>query len=83
VLLNHLKIRSIFANFPEMQSSITLTEVDEGTRVEWKSEGALPGGPFYGWFGLTFSDSLVREYKKSLEKLKRTFEPVETPQDGG
>jgi len=65
---------STFANFPEMQSSFTLTPVDGGTRVEWKSAGALPKGPFYGWFGLTFADSLAREYKKSLEKLKRTIE---------
>lgn len=65
---------SIFAHFPESQSSITLTPGTDGVRVEWKSEGALPGGPFYGWFGMTFSDSLAREYKKALKKLKRHCE---------
>lgn len=69
-----LKFTSVFANFPEMQSSITLTKVDNGTKVEWKSDGNLPKGPFYGWFGMTFGDSLAREYKKSLERLKRESE---------
>jgi hypothetical protein len=65
---------SLFANFPEMQSSITLRPEGDATRVQWKSEGALPSGPFYGWFGLTFSDSLAREYRKSLNRLKRLCE---------
>ena len=65
---------SNFANFPDMQSSITLTPEGDSTRVEWRSEGSLPGGPFYGWFGLTFGDSLAREYKKSLERLQRITE---------
>ncbi len=65
---------SRFANFPEMLSSISLTPEKGGTRVEWKSTGSLPGGPFYGWFGLTFADSLSAEYKKSLQRLKRQCE---------
>ena len=69
-----VKFTSVFANFPEMQSSITLTPCEGGTKVEWTSDGSLPSGPFYGWFGMTFSDSLAREYKKSLESLKRQCE---------
>jgi len=65
---------STFSNFPEMQSSIQLTAVDGGTLVEWTSEGSLPSGPFYGWFGLTFADSLSLQYKKSLERLKQQVE---------
>ena len=69
-----VEFRSVFDNFPEMQSSIKLTAVENGTRVEWKSDGSLPKGPFYGWFGIKFGDSLALEYKKSLERLKRESE---------
>ena len=44
------------------------------TNVVWTSVGTLPSGPFYGWFGITFSDSLAVEYKKALERLKRVCE---------
>ncbi|MGI9517214.1 MAG: SRPBCC family protein [Pirellulaceae bacterium] len=77
---------SSFANFPDMQSSLTLIPQDEKTRVTWISTGSLPPGPFYGWFGLTFSDSLNREYKKSLDRLQRLVEmpthPETPPADG-
>ncbi len=74
-----VEFTSSFANFPDMQSSLTLIPQDGKTRVKWVSTGSLPAGPFYGWFGLTFSDSLQREYKKSLDRLKRLVETEPGP----
>lgn len=72
---NRIEFSSRFANFPEMQSSIALTAADaHSTQVTWTSRGALPGGPFYGWFGMAFSTALQAEYVKSLERLKSNVE---------
>ena len=65
---------SSFSNFPEMDSQIVLTADGSTTNVVWTSVGTLPSGPFYGWFGITFGDSLAVEYKKALERLKRVCE---------
>ena len=70
---------SSFANFPDMESSLMLVPESDKTRVKWISTGSLPAGPFYGWFGLTFADSLQVEYKTSLERLKRLVETPVTP----
>lgn len=70
-----VEFSSRFANFPEMQSSIVLTSAgDQSTHVTWSSRGALPGGPFYGWFGMAFSTGLQAEYSKALERLKSAAE---------
>lgn len=63
-----------FANFPRMTSRFDLVERDGGTFVQWSSEGKLPGGPFYGYFGPFFSSQMKSEYDKSLESLKRVVE---------
>ena len=66
---------SSFTKFPDMHSEITLTPTEGGgAKVTWASQGALPSGPFYGWFGMTFSDSLRNEYSKSLTLLKQLCE---------
>ena len=51
-----------------------LTPDGNSTNVVWTSVGTLPSGPFYGWFGITFGDSLAVEYKKALDRLKRVCE---------
>ncbi len=75
-----------FDNFPKMISQIELVPVKSATKVRWTSEGRLPGGPFYGYFGSFFSSQMKSEYDKSLEKLKRVVEsalPVSTLKDAG
>lgn len=72
---NRVEFSSRFANFPEMESSIVLTSTgDQSTQVTWTSRGSLPGGPFYGWFGMAFSSGLQAEYGKALQRLKTTVE---------
>ena len=70
-----------FAGFPKMTSTIELVadpnsqESDQSqTTVRWSSEGRLPGGPFYGYFGSFFSGQMRTQYEMSLEKLKSNLE---------
>ena len=63
-----------FGNFPAMKSTMELVPDGEETLVKWSSQGRLPGGPFYGWFGRYFSEILVADYRSSLERLKRIVE---------
>lgn len=63
-----------FANFPKMNSRIELTRDDGQTRVQWRSRGKLPGGPFYGYFGSFFSTQMIDQYDKSLTRLKEVAE---------
>ncbi|MFT5300995.1 MAG: hypothetical protein ACI87E_000628 [Mariniblastus sp.] len=64
-----------FAGFPKMSSSIELTvAADDKTTVRWTSDGKLPGGPFYGYFGSFFSGQMKSQYGMSLEKLKSLVE---------
>ena len=66
-----------FAGFPKMLSTIELVldPSDESqTTVRWTSEGRLPGGPFYGYFGSFFSAQMRTQYEMSLEKLKSNLE---------
>lgn len=60
----------IFDKFPKMTSQIELLPGDSSTHIRWHSEGRLPGGPFYGYFGSFFSTQMKSEYDRSLEKLK-------------
>jgi len=69
-----LEYEMTFANFPKMASQITLEPLQNKTRVSWNSQGKLPGGPFYGYFGWLFSTQMRNEYDKSLEKLKTLVE---------
>lgn len=69
-----------FAKFPTMTSQIELSPVttgeqDKATHVRWSSQGRLPSGPFYGYFGAFFSAQMKSEYEKSLKKLKSILEP--------
>lgn len=64
----------IFDGFPKMISQIELVPGISTTNVRWSSEGRLPGGPFYGYFGSFFSSHMKTEYDKSLEKLKSFVE---------
>lgn len=66
---------SLFDNFPKMTSTMELVPDGGNTRVVWSSEGRLPGGPFYGFFGSFFSIHMKAEYERSLEKLKMICEP--------
>ena len=63
-----------FANFPKMTSQIELLPIDSTSSVRWSSQGKLPGGPFYGYFGFLFSTHMKSEYEMSLEKLKSVAE---------
>jgi hypothetical protein len=65
----------LLANFPPMTSQLELNPNSEtATRVTWHSEGTLPGGPFYGYFGGFFSTQMGYEYENSLTKLKSVLE---------
>lgn len=63
-----------FGRFPPMSSEFTLTPQGDSTEVLWRSEGKLPGGPFYGYFGWLFPIQMKNEYQKSLESLKQLVE---------
>jgi len=72
-----IKYEMEFAGFPKMNSSIELLPdpaTPSQTLVRWSSEGRLPGGPFYGYFGSFFSGQMKSQYDKSLEKLKLVSE---------
>ena len=61
-----------FANFPEMKSTIYLKSLGEGsTEVRWRSQGQLPGGPFYGYFGPFFSTGMKSHYLYGLSKIAK------------
>lgn len=63
-----------FEGFPKMVSEFELAPTESVTRVLWSSEGRLPGGPFYGYFGWFFSAQMKSEYQMSLESLKSYVE---------
>lgn len=66
---------SRFHGFPDMTCAIGLEpSADGSTTVTWSSRGELPGGPFYGWFGMMFPNALKGEFDKSLERLKQAAE---------
>ena len=71
-----------FGNFPRMKSQIEFFPAGSsdkpGTKVKWSSQGKLPSGPFYGFFGSFFSGQMQNEYDKSLEKLKQNIEAMKS-----
>ncbi len=71
---SRIEYETKFANFPKMSSQIELQAAEGKTLVKWKSQGKLPGGPFYGYFGSFFSTQMENEYNKSLQKLKSVVE---------
>lgn len=65
-----------FGNFPEMKSTIELKSLGEGsTKVSWRSQGELPGGPFYGYFGPFFSTGMRSHYQYGLSKIAKIVVP--------
>lgn len=66
--------QSDFTGFPTMNGSIQLESDGDQTIVRWNSNGSLPSGPFYGWFGMAFSNALSGQYNQSLKKLKQIVE---------
>ena len=65
-----------FANFPEMKSEIELAATGDGsTQVRWVSQGQLPSGPFYGFFGPFFSTGMKSHYQYGLGKLAEACKP--------
>ena len=63
-----------FETRPRMFSSFELVENGDTTTVSWSSNGKLPWGPFYGYFGWLFPSHMKTEYSMSLEKLKQFIE---------
>lgn len=63
-----------FETRPRMFSSFVLVENGDTTTVSWSSDGKLPWGPFYGYFGWLFPSQMKTEYLMSLEKLKQFIE---------
>ncbi|MEM9410357.1 MAG: SRPBCC family protein [Planctomycetota bacterium] len=59
-----------FGDFPIMKSQMQLTKTDSGTNLSWRSQGALPSGPFYGFFAPFFAGQLNHEYEMCLKQLK-------------
>lgn len=66
--------KSLYANFPEMDSSIKLAANGQRTSVTWTSDGRLPGGAFYGFFRAVFVNGMNMQYQQSLDKLKELAE---------
>ena len=60
-----------FRGFSEMRNRFELSAVNGGTKVRWASEGTLPAGPFYGYFGFLFESGMKAEYQKNLDRLKK------------
>lgn len=76
-----IEYRLRFDRFPEMTSKMTLTDEGETTRVEWISQGRLPGGPFYGYLAPFFPIHLQYEYDDCLLRLKELVETPQLPQN--
>ena len=69
-----LEYKLEFGGFPEMTSQFKLVDSNGKTKVSWNSEGRMPPGPFYGFFGFLFESGLQHEYEKNLTDLKRVAE---------
>jgi hypothetical protein len=63
-----------FEKRPRMFSRFELVENEHSTTVSWSSNGKLPWGPFYGYFGWLFPSHMKTEYMMSLQKLKQFIE---------
>lgn len=76
-----IEYKMTFGNFPESTGRVDLIPESDGlVLVEWKINGKLPPGPFYGFWASHFSEHMQHVYQLSLEKLKTIVER-ETPED--
>lgn len=69
-----IEYQAVFGDFPNMDSRFELSAQGASTQVVWSSNGSLPGGPFYGFFGAFFPTQMKHEYNRSLEALKMVVE---------
>ncbi len=69
-----VQVSSKYGAFPEMVSTLTVSSDAGFTTVTWRSVGALPGGPFYGYFSPFFPNGMRALYSQSLRKLKNLCE---------
>lgn len=74
-----LEYRSEFSTFPAMTSTMTLQPLKDAqgnakTQLVWTSVGALPKGPFYGWFGFLIKSGLGQQYARDLGLLRELAE---------
>ncbi|MEM7783037.1 MAG: hypothetical protein AAF623_06770, partial [Planctomycetota bacterium] len=69
-----IEYEMLYANFPKMTSRWRLNQTGTITKLTWQSEGLLPGGPFYGYFGSFFSIQMKNQYDLSLQQLKELIE---------
>lgn len=69
-----IDFRLVFEGFPEMANTIRLEPIAGQTEVIWSSEGTLPSGAFYGYFGPFFSNGMKTQYDQSLQRLKKLAE---------
>ena len=69
-----LEYKMQFMEFPEMISDFHFEPTEAGTRISWKSDGELPSGAFYGYWGLLFEGQMEYEYARSLDRMKAFVE---------
>ena len=69
-----IEYKMVFANFPQMNSTILLEPNGDSTDVKWKSSGRLPSGPFYGYFAWLFGSQMKYQYQTALENLSEFVE---------
>ena len=61
--------RMDFGGFRDLAGRISLSP-RQPTRVTWTIDGALPAGPFYGYFRLFFHREMERQMALSLARLQ-------------
>jgi len=69
-----VSVTSNYGNFPEMNSTISVSAETGFTIIAWRSVGRLPSGPFYGYFSPFFPNGMRAQYADSLRKLKNECE---------
>ena len=65
-----VRVSSHYGQFPEMISTLQVSNETGFTVVVWRSVGSLPSGPFYGYFSPFFPNNMRAQYANSLRKLK-------------
>lgn len=65
-----VKVTSNYGDFPEMVSTLEISNDAGVTIIVWRSVGRLPSGPFYGYFSPFFPNGMRAQYGESLRKLK-------------
>ncbi len=73
-----IEYHSIIGEIP-MDGYFEFTDNDgKSTTVKWVAAGELPGGTFYGWYGLVYNGFLGTELNNSLNRLKKKLEKTES-----